>query len=103
MTGQGPSVFLERETYRRRRIMDAARLLPILGLALFALPLLWPTSEDTAEMGDPVPMSAAVLYIFGVWAFLIGLAFLFGLKSRGWGPAGSISSRSRDADSDGLP
>ncbi len=83
--------------------MDAARLLPILGLALFAIPLLWPTSEDAASSGDPVPMSAAVLYIFGVWAFLIVLAFLFGLKSRGWGPAGSVGPRSGDTDDDGLP
>ena len=103
MSAQRPSIFLERETYRRRRIMDAARLLPILGLALFAIPLLWPTPEDAASTGDPVPMSAAVLYVFGVWAGLIVLAFLFGLKSRGWGPAGSISSRAGDADSDGLP
>lgn len=83
--------------------MDAARLLPILGVALFAVPLLWPTSEDVASAGDPVPMSAAVLYIFGAWALLIGLAFLFGLKSRGWGPAGSVGPRSGNTDDDGLP
>ena len=29
-----PSLFLERRTYRRRRLMDAARLLPLLGLLL---------------------------------------------------------------------
>lgn len=103
MSAQRPSVFLERETYRRRRIMDAARLLPILGLALFAIPLLWPTPADVAASGEPVPMSAAVLYVFGVWAFLIVLAFLFGLKSRGWGPAGSTGHRPGDADRDGLP
>lgn len=103
MSAQRPSIFLERETYRRRRIMDAARLLPILGLALFAIPLLWPTSDDVAPTGDPVPMSVAVLYIFGVWAFLIVMAFLFGLKSRGWGPAGSAGRRSEEAENDGLP
>lgn len=97
MSAQRPPIFLERETYRRRRIMDAARLLPLLGVALFALPLLWPTSED-ADLSDPVPMSAAVLYIFGSWAFLILLAFLFGLKSRGWGPTGTSGFRSRDAE-----
>ena len=97
MSAPRASVFLERETYRRRRIMDAARLLPILGLALFAIPLLWPTSQDAAT-AEPVPMSAAVLYIFGAWAFLICLAFLFGLKSKGWGPAGSPGLRSGDGD-----
>lgn len=103
MSAQRPSIFLERETYRRRRIMDAARLLPILGLALFAVPLLWPTPSDVAASGEPVPMSSAVLYVFGVWAFLIVLAFLFGLKSRGWGPAGSTGHRPRYAERDGLP
>ena len=80
------SVFLERESYRRRRILDAARLLPVLGVALFAVPLLWAKPGDPDSMGDPVSMSTAVLYVFGVWALLILLAFLFGLKSRGWGP-----------------
>ncbi|WP_050930321.1 hypothetical protein [Aestuariivita boseongensis] len=97
MSARRPSVFLERETYRRRRIMDAARLLPILGLALFAIPLLWPTPDTAGPETDPVPMSTAVLYIFGVWAFLIGLAFLFGLKSRGWGPMGSEGLGDEDA------
>ena len=34
-------LFLARHGYRRRRIMDAARVLPILGGFLFFLPLLW--------------------------------------------------------------
>ena len=80
------SVFLEQETYRRRRVMDAARLLPLLGVALFALPLLWPKPGDPGGEGTSVTMSSAVLYIFGVWALLIILSFMFGLKSRGWGP-----------------
>ncbi|MCE8007865.1 hypothetical protein [Aestuariivita sp.] len=94
MSARRTSVFLERETYRRRRIMDAARLLPILGVALFAIPLLWPKPGDPATAGDPVPMSVAVLYIFGVWAGLIVLACLFGLKSRGWGPDRASSAQS---------
>lgn len=80
------SVFLEQETYRRRRVMDAARLLPLLGVALFALPLLWPKPGDPGGEATSVSMSSAVLYIFGVWALLIILSFMFGLKSRGWGP-----------------
>ena len=91
MSAPRPSVFLERETYRRRRIMDAARLLPVLGVALFAIPLLWTTPDDPVAAGEPVSMSMAVLYIFGVWALLILLAFVFGLKSRGWGPGGARS------------
>lgn len=93
MSGARRSVFLERETYRRRRIMDAARFLPVLGVALFAVPLLWAKPGDSAQAGDPVPMSTALFYVFGVWAGLILLAALFGLKSRGWGPGGPASAR----------
>ena len=35
-------LFLARATYRRRRLRDAARLLPVVGVFLLAQPLLWP-------------------------------------------------------------
>lgn len=57
-------LFLARRTYRRRRLMDALRLLPWLGAALFGLPLLW---------GDPTT-AHGLLYLFAVWAVLIVLS-----------------------------
>ena len=60
------TVYLERRTYRRRRIMDAARLLPILGLLLFLVPLFW--APDPAQ---PAATSRGMIYIFVVWAALI--------------------------------
>lgn len=73
------SLFLERQSYRRRRLADAARLLPFLGAALIALPLLWPDgSSDEA----PVPLSSAIYYIFICWVGLILCSFLFGLAAR---------------------
>ncbi|QBF32563.1 hypothetical protein [Thalassococcus sp. S3] len=83
MTPGGPSVFLERQSYRRRRLLDAARFLPVLGALLFAFPLLWPKPET----GEAVSMSSAMLYVFGVWAVLIGLAACFGLAQRRWSRA----------------
>ncbi len=74
-----PSVFLERQSYRRRRLTDAARLLPILGAALFAVPLLWPIGGEEA---DPVPMSAAISYIFICWIALILAGAAFGFAAR---------------------
>ncbi|WP_235851876.1 hypothetical protein [Litorivita pollutaquae] len=80
--GRGP-VFLERKTYRARRLMDGARVLPVLGMVLFLLPALWPqpvaeiaTSGGDAAAGGglsagPVETSAAMLYVFGIWALLI--------------------------------
>lgn len=64
-------LFLEPQSYRRRRLADAARVLPALGAVLLGLPLLWAPQEtpepDTARGG---------LYIFAVWAGLIVAAFL---------------------------
>ncbi|WP_371685548.1 hypothetical protein [Tropicimonas sp. IMCC6043] len=55
-------LFLGREIYRRRRIMDAARLLPAFGTALLLLPMLWASDHGTA---------AGAVYIFSVWLILI--------------------------------
>ena len=58
-------VFLGRDIYRRRRIMDAARLLPAFGTALLLLPMLWARDHGTA---------AGAVYIFCVWIGLIVIA-----------------------------
>ena len=61
-----PPVFLERQSYRRRRVIDAARVLPFIGLLLWLIPLLW-REEGTAA----VRSSSAIVYLFGVWALLV--------------------------------
>ena len=84
-------VFLERSGYQRRRMADAAFLLPVFGALLLCAPLLWPsapvdgTGEGTADAGSAISMSGAMLYMFGVWLFLILGAALFGLRVRQWG------------------
>jgi hypothetical protein len=59
-------LFLARRAYRRRRLIDAARLLPIAGLFLFLLPVFWHPADtpdaDTARGG---------LYLFITWALLV--------------------------------
>lgn len=77
--GGRPSLFLERQSYRRRRLSDAARILPFLGAALLAIPLLWP-DEQSAQ--DGVPLSSAIFYIFACWAVLILASLLFGIAAR---------------------
>lgn len=74
-------VFLERHSYRRRRLMDAARFLPFVGAGLFLIPLLWATPADG---GEAMRMSQAFLYVFGVWVVLIILSALFGYSARRW-------------------
>lgn len=65
-------VFLERRSYRMRRLGDAARLLPVLGLVLLLLPLFW--APETAQA--PRMTSWDGLYLFAIWGGLIGFAAL---------------------------
>ena len=74
-----PPIFLERRGYRRRRLRDAMRLLPVLGLALWMVPLMWQTPADGP---DGVRMSEALSYVFGVWALLVVLALVFWARTR---------------------
>jgi len=82
-------LFLARRSYRRRRLRDAARLIPVLGVFFFLLPVLWAPgatpAPDTARMG---------IYLFAVWGVLIGLAFVLapGLS------ADDSNADNRDAD-----
>jgi uncharacterized membrane protein len=60
-------LFLERRSYRRRRLGDAARLLPLFGLILILLPLLWsPDATGAARL-----TAWEGVYLFAVWAVLI--------------------------------
>jgi hypothetical protein len=65
-------VFLPPATYRRKRLRDAARLLPVLGAALLIVPLLWTGSDAPGGVGN----AGALLYLLAVWAGLIVAAFL---------------------------
>lgn len=70
-------LFLARAPYRRRRLRDAARLLPILGALFLLLPLLWREgSELHLTSGD-------VVYFFSLWIALIGAAAAFAPGLRG--------------------
>jgi len=55
-------IFLARETYRRRRLIDAMRLLPVLGIGFFMVPMLDAGHRATAPGG---------IYVFAVWFLLI--------------------------------
>ena len=76
------ALFLERQSYRRRRLLDISRLLPLLGVLLLQIPLLWPGGDDPQV--TPA-MSTAITYVFAVWALLILGGALFGIAARRWG------------------
>ena len=79
---QRRALFLERRSYRRRRLQDAALILPVLAAVLFVMPLVGlATGPD--ESGST---RAAGLYFFGVWFLLILAAALLARRLRGVRP-----------------
>ena len=114
----GYAVFVARSTYRQRRMIDAAGMLPVLGALLFALPLLWPGGQEAGGaaqgiMGDDMSAPDAALtshvmiYVFVVWAGLVILSALItrGLRARQGAPedgAGALDDPARDGAPDGL-
>lgn len=63
-----PPLFLARQGYRRRRLEDIARLLPVAGLGLFLLPLL----DARDGLG-----AAMLVYVFAAWfGLLVAAAWL---------------------------
>lgn len=89
-------IFLERESYRRRRLGDAAKLSPVLGGVLFLVPVLWAGVGSTA---------GGLVYLFGVWAIMIVLMMLLSRrlaetepKSDTDNPQTSTAKASEDTD-----
>ena len=68
-------MFLGRDSYRRRRLTDSARLLPLVGVILFTIPLMWGGDD-----GDAASTANAGLYIFGVWVCLILSGYVLSLR-----------------------
>lgn len=66
--------FLDVRSYRRKRLVDAAKLLPMLGAAalLFPIPFLFRAPDE----GGPGGALSLALFLFGVWLALILAAFL---------------------------
>ena len=77
MTKPTPPEFLARESYRMRRLMDAARFLPVFGVILLLLPLMRHSPET-----DAPPTASEGVYLFLVWIGLILAAFLMSLGLR---------------------
>lgn len=65
-------LFLARAKYRRRRLRDGARMLPIFGFMLLMLPMFWADGQRF--------MALHWGYLFSVWAGLIIVAALLAAK-----------------------
>jgi len=88
-----PPVFLERQSYRRRRVIDAARMLPFIGLLLWLIPLLWREEGEVA-----VRSSSAILYLFGVWILLVAGAAVLSAKLAAQARDGTAEAEARPGE-----
>ena len=80
-------LFLARQSYRYRRLGDAARVLPVFGLVLMFLPVLW---------SDGARTSSGLIFIFGTWAALIVIVALISRR------LGRTTAPSGDSERDGV-
>lgn len=86
MPGRATSpLFLARASYRRRRLIDFARLLPLAGAFLFLLPVLWAPADPAGGAARDTAMDG--LYLFVAWGLLILAAALMAPGLRADPPA----------------
>lgn len=71
-----PKLFLEPQPYRRRRWIDAARLLPVFGVLLLVVP------PGLLPAGRQSSTTSLFIYLFLVWVALICAAALVGYYMR---------------------
>lgn len=101
-------VFVGRGTYRRRRLVDLAMMLPFIGVALIFMPVIWgpeplpallPT-DPAAQVPGPEPVAVPQgggeivrdsVFLFAVWLGLVVAAFAIARSLRG-------TSEPEDAD-----
>ncbi|MFV0300391.1 MAG: hypothetical protein ACK5IP_05860, partial [Paracoccus sp. (in: a-proteobacteria)] len=57
---QRQPLFLERASYRRRRLGDAARILPVLALVLLLMPVWW--------VPELISLTGGAIWLFALWA-----------------------------------
>lgn len=65
MAGKPDRLFLAPPSYRRRRLIDAARLLPVFAAFLVIVP---PILQSGGGAGG---VSGALIYVFGLWALVL--------------------------------
>ena len=76
-----PPIFLQRASYRQRRIRDAAKLMPFLGMILWAIPLAWSRGDGSNDVG-----TAGLIYVFAVWVMSIVATGFLATRVRGEPP-----------------
>lgn len=92
-------LFLERRSYRRRRMMDAVRILPLLCTLLWLIvPLMWPNGGEGNGAGESgqTALSTVIWYLFAVWMLAITASFGLWRRVRRSDPDGEEAARTPD-------
>lgn len=89
------SLIAARRAYRRRRLADAVRIWPLVGMVLFLLPMLWRGDE-----GPVLQTAYGGLYLFAVWSGLILGAFTLARRLGQGAPRPSAAAPSLPERSD---
>jgi len=69
--GKQTVIFLERNRYRTRRLVDGLRLLPVLAAILWVVPAIW-----THDSQNPPGIAQVAIYFFATWAGMIALCLI---------------------------
>ncbi|WP_216671256.1 hypothetical protein [Mangrovicoccus sp. HB161399] len=69
-------LFLERQSYRRRRLVDASRAIPVFGIILFFVPLLW----QQPEPGEAPGLAQRGIYLFLAWGLLVAVTAVISIR-----------------------
>lgn len=75
--GKQAVIFLERNRYRTRRLVDGLRLLPILAAILWVVPAIW-----THDSQNPPGIAQVAIYFFSTWAIMIALCLVLARRLR---------------------
>ena len=84
-------LFLERASFRRRRLGDAARVLPVAATALMLVPVWW--------VPRSLSFAGGAVWFFGLWAALIVAVMAL---HRALLRAESVAARAAGDDPDAL-
>lgn len=74
-SGENPR-FLDLKNYRLKRLIDAAKLLPLLGAAVLLFPLPFFFLPDEIAVGDTQNAVPLGIYLFAIWLVLIVAALI---------------------------
>ncbi|WP_108263603.1 hypothetical protein [Mangrovicoccus ximenensis] len=94
MNGPRVPLFLERQSYRRRRLVDASRAVPVFGIILFFVPLLWPQPEP----GEATGLAERGIYLFLAWGLLVAVTGVISVRLQSRLQEGAPEERAEGKD-----